>query len=243
MKTIKVLAVLAALGGVAGAGFVYSGAYDMAADEPHWPLTFKLIETMRERSIGVRAKSIEVPPLDDPRQVAEGAEHYAAMCSGCHLAPGMEDTEIRAGLYPQPPQLAEHKHGESHADMDMRAMAARQFWIIKHGIKLSAMPAWGATHSDEAIWGLVAFLQKLPGMTPKEYAALTGGESGGHEHGHGHQHGTAESDDGHAGHRHGDQLAAEPAPGGHVDAPGTSPNGHAEARKAEEPADGHDHAH
>lgn len=187
MKTLKILMTLALLAAIAGAGFIYSGTYNIAQDEPHWPLTFKLIEALRERSIDAHSSGIAVAKLDDPALIKEGGEHYAAMCSGCHLAPGMEDTEIRPGLYPQPPNLSEHEHGESHAGMDQTAMAARQFWIIKHGIKMTAMPAWGSTHDDPSIWGMVAFLQKLPGMSPEEYASLTGTETGhepaGHHHG------------------------------------------------------------
>ena len=41
--------------------------------------------------------------------------------------------------------------------------------MIKHGIKMSAMPAWGFSHDDATIWSMVAFLQKLPGMTPAQY--------------------------------------------------------------------------
>jgi len=192
MKTLKILIVLALVGAIAGAGVIYSGSYNIAADEPHWPVTYKLIETLRERSISAHAKGIEVPKLGEPKLISEGAQHYAAMCSGCHLAPGMEDTEIRPGLYPQPPNLAEHEHGESHGEADELTMAARQFWIIKHGIKMTAMPAWGTTHDDNAIWGMVAFLQKLPGMTPQEYSLLTGTEVEGNGQGH----------DGHDGHDH-----------------------------------------
>jgi mono/diheme cytochrome c family protein len=70
----------------------------------------------------------------------------------------MRDSEIRAGLYPQPPNL-------SQQPVDPR----EAFWVIKHGIKMSGMPAWGATHDDPTIWSMVAFLQKLPGMTPAQY--------------------------------------------------------------------------
>jgi len=44
--------------------------------------------------------------------------------------------------------------------------------VIKHGIKMSAMPAWGFSHDDATIWSMVAFLQKMPGMTPAEYRAI-----------------------------------------------------------------------
>ena len=48
----------------------------------------------------------------------------------------------------------------------------RAFWIIKHGIKMSAMPAWGKTLDDEAIWDVVAFVRKMPNLTPEDYRQL-----------------------------------------------------------------------
>ena len=182
MKILIILFALAVVGLAAAAGFVYSGVYDIGADAPHWPLTFDLVETLRERSVAARIEDIKPPDLNDPKLVADGAEHYSAMCTGCHLAPGMDDTELRKGLYPQPPKLADPWPADPRG----------QFWAIKHGIKLTAMPAWGATHDDNSIWGLVAFLQKLQGMTPAVYAAMTG-DAGGNEHAEQqHHHGDAE---------------------------------------------------
>lgn len=43
---------------------------------------------------------------------------------------------------------------------------------MKHGIGATGMPAWGATHSDELLWDIVAFLRKLPELTPDQYQAL-----------------------------------------------------------------------
>ena len=50
---------------------------------------------------------------------------------------------------------------------------AETFWIIKHGIKMTAMPAWGKTHDDRLIWDMVAFVRKLPGLSPAQYQAIT----------------------------------------------------------------------
>jgi mono/diheme cytochrome c family protein len=175
MKTITRLAIVLVVLIAAAVGFVYSGAYDIAADAPHAAVVSRLIETVRDRSIAAHAKDITVPKLDDPALVTEGAEHYAEMCTGCHLAPGMQDTEIRKGLYPQPPNLA----------VDGMDDPAEAFWVIKHGIKMTAMPAWGATHDDEKIWGMVAFLEKLPKLSPAEYARLTASAAADeHEHQH-----------------------------------------------------------
>jgi mono/diheme cytochrome c family protein len=173
--SITVLLIVSALIAAAIA-FVYAGVFNIAADAPHSPLTYTIMETVRSRSIATRARDIHPPVLNDAALIATGAEHYAAMCSGCHLAPDKKDSEIRAGLYPQPPDLTKHLH----------ASPAEAFWVIKHGIKMSGMPAWGKTHDDASIWGLVAFLQKLPELTAVQYQALakTEGEVH-HEHTHG----------------------------------------------------------
>ncbi len=181
--TLPLIVIAAAL--VVGLGFVYAGIFNVAADEPHWSLTHHLIEATRERSIAIRARDIEPIALDDPALLAMGAEHYAEMCTGCHLAPGMKDTEIRAGLYPQPPNLVEH--GAHRSD-------AETFWIIKHGLKMSGMPAWGVTHDDRSIWGMVAFLRQLPELDPEEYQAAVAASEG-HSHGGGETAGPTDAGD------------------------------------------------
>jgi cytochrome c553 len=147
-----------------GAGlFVESGVYDIGADDHHTQIVLGVIEQLRERSIGVRDRSIELRYVEDPERIAAGAQHYAALCAGCHLAPGVTKSEIRPGLYPHPPNLAQE---------DLRD-GRRAFWIIKHGIKMSAMPAWGKTLDDAAIWDLVSFVRKMPDMTPETYRQIS----------------------------------------------------------------------
>ncbi len=141
-----------------GVLYVGLGAYDVGADMPHWDVTRKLMETVRDRSIAVRAKSIEVPDLQDEQLVLKGAGQYAAMCVNCHLAPEQSDSEIRPGLYPKPPNLTEQR-------IDPKTV----FWVTKHGLKMSGMPAWGLGHDDATIWSIVAFVTKLPGLSAEHY--------------------------------------------------------------------------
>ena len=142
---------------------IYGGVYNIAADTPHTGPVFWLLDNLRQRSIAVRAEGIVVPPnLGDKGRIAAGAGLYIEMCASCHLGPGLERTEISQGLYPRAPELA----------TGVTISPAEEFWVIKHGIKMTAMPAWGATHNDTLIWDLVAFLQKLPKLTPAEYQAL-----------------------------------------------------------------------
>jgi mono/diheme cytochrome c family protein len=151
---------------------VYFGAYDIAADTPHSRPVYALLDQIRDRSIAVRSRGINPPAdLNAAARVSAGAGLYAEMCSSCHLGPGVERSELSQGLYPQAPELAKTQV----------LSAAEQFWIIKHGVKLSAMPAWGKTHADPLIWDMVAFVRRLPGMTSDQYRRLVASAPGDHD--------------------------------------------------------------
>ena len=157
------LAVTIALAVIGGLIFIYSGVFDIAASDPHWPITRWVFETARTRSIKAHAAGIQAPPgLDDPGKLLIGTEHFAAHCAVCHGAPGVPKGDIGRGLYPPPPDLAKAVPLYSPAEL---------FWILKHGIKMTGMPAW-SDHSDEELWATVALLEKLPGMSEQDYARL-----------------------------------------------------------------------
>jgi mono/diheme cytochrome c family protein len=142
---------------------IYGGLYNIAADVPHSQPVYWLLDTIRQRSVVARAGDIVVPnDLDNTNRISKGAGEYAEMCSGCHLAPGMKRTEISQGLYPRAPEL---RRGSDLTPAD-------QFWIVKHGVKMTGMPAWGITHDDELLWDVVAFVRKLPKLTPEQYETL-----------------------------------------------------------------------
>lgn len=176
MKTIKILFLLCAIGIVSAAGLIYSGLYPIGADVKHHAATYWLLETVRERSIKRVAVEINVPELNDPSLLLLGGADYNDMCVECHLKPGKTQSDMSIGLYPSPPNLSLNAAApqHDHADNDESPyVTQRQFWIIKHGIKASGMPAWGGTHDDERIWAMVAFLQKLPTLTPAQYQIIT----------------------------------------------------------------------
>jgi mono/diheme cytochrome c family protein len=157
--------VIGALALLIGAAVVaiYAGLYNIAADIPHTQPVYWLLDTIRQRSVIARARDIVVPnDLDDAKRISRGAGQYAEMCSGCHLAPGLKRTEISQGLYPRAPEL------RRKTDLT----PAERFWIVKHGVKMTGMPAWGVTHDDELLWDVVAFVRKLPEMTPEQYETM-----------------------------------------------------------------------
>ena len=80
---IAILACVAVLLGIVL--YVGAGGYDIGADTPHWEMTRKVMEIVRDRSIAVRADQIEVPDLQDGQLVLKGAGQYAA--NVCELPP------------------------------------------------------------------------------------------------------------------------------------------------------------
>lgn len=198
-STAIVALILLIIAGFTGI-FIYAGVYNIGADAPHSKFVYMTLDQLRERAIAHHSRDI-VPPADlnSPKRIAAGAGLYAEMCTGCHLGPGMEKSEMSQGLYPPAPELARPSNRS----------AAQRFWIIKHGVKLSAMPAWGKTHDDQLIWDMVAFIGTLPKLSPEQYKAaiasapedheemmeeMTGGHSpetgaeAEHEHQHEHEH-------------------------------------------------------
>ncbi len=220
-KTVLAVGTIAGLLAAGAAMAIYSGAYDVGADAPHTRPVYALLETARKRSVAVRAEDLQVPAdIGDPARVRQGAGNYNAMCTGCHLSPGANETELSIGLYPRPPNLSL-----------TRVRPAEAFWAIKHGIKASGMPAWGKSMDDEYIWNMAAFLQQLPELDQVRYEALVAA-SGGHSHG-----GGETGDNPHA--EAGEDHHEEAGPHAHAEntadkAPAGEPHAH---------ADGSQHVH
>lgn len=224
-KTLFILIGLSAVTVLGVGGFIWSGLYNIGADDPHTGPVYAVLETLRERSIEVRASKLEVPDLADPARIIQGAGNYNAMCKGCHLAPGMAETELSRGLYPAPPDLTKARVEEAEA-----------FWAIKHGIKASGMPAWGKSMGDKYIWNMAAFLQQLPSLTSEQYEKLVA-SSEGHSHGGGETHGHTPAEGTSDPHR--ESQAGDTSTGTHEHLPGTLPHEH----ESREPRPGNNHSH
>ncbi|MFZ2448235.1 MAG: cytochrome c [Syntrophobacteraceae bacterium] len=171
---------------IAAAGALWSGLYNMSALEPHWDITHEIIAIARDRSITVHSANVKVPPLDDPKLSTAGVSHYAEMCRVCHGAPGVPPEGLAHGLYPAPANLLSGHAQKRWKDNEL-------FWIVENGLKMTGMPAFGPTHNRDEMLGIVAFLKRLPGMTPEQYRVLaggtaTGGHGGGHDAPHSHPH-------------------------------------------------------
>lgn len=150
-----VLAITAALWVVA------TGAYNVAATESHWGITEWGLSTLQHKSVAARAEGLAVAIPVDATELDEGFEHFHSMCVECHGAPGFDRSESGQGLNPLPPRLEEEAHEWTDAEL---------FWIVKHGIRLAGMPAFGPTHTDEEIAAIVGFIRVMETLTEEEYA-------------------------------------------------------------------------
>lgn len=160
------LGVLVVLG-LAGLAVVYSGAYNVAASEDHASITRWAFDTTMHRSVRQRADDVPRAEAVTPAMLAAGAGEYKSMCQHCHGGPGVEREKWADGMRPRPPHLA-----EAAAEWQ----AGEVFWIAKHGIKMTGMPAFGPSHDDATLWGIAAFVKELPAMTPERYAQLGGNQ-------------------------------------------------------------------
>jgi mono/diheme cytochrome c family protein len=160
----------------AGLAWVYTGSYDVSATGGHGAAENWLLGTTMEKSVASRASAIAEPAAFTPADVAAGAVEFKAMCQQCHGGPGAERAEWASGMVPRAPDLA-----RSAAEWRPREI----FWIVKNGIKMTGMPAFGADHDDDALWSIAAFVKALPTMSASQYAEFKGehkleAEEGGH---------------------------------------------------------------
>jgi mono/diheme cytochrome c family protein len=177
MRTIVTLLVLAAVVVVGGMFYVHSGLYDVAANNGSRGFVDQIAHQMADSSVEHHAAGIQAPPLGDPAQMKVGADHYQEMCVTCHGAPGIKMSEIGAGLNPSPPNLIRSTRHMSPAEV---------YWVVKNGIRMTGMPAFGPTHDESTLWAITAFVKQLPTMTPQQYQALAPAHEEGEEHEHEH---------------------------------------------------------
>jgi mono/diheme cytochrome c family protein len=97
--------------------------------------------------------------------VMEGARLYRQMCSRCHGLPNESDNIYGRSFYPPAPHLPLQR--TSYSDTEM-------FWIVKHGVRNTAMPGWGNLLSDEGIWQVVTLIRKFDSLPDSVAAELRG---------------------------------------------------------------------
>ncbi len=160
-STVAATLVAGALG---AALFVWSGVYDISAIAQHTQPVHDLLERTMHRSVRRHARDVQAPDLRDAALVQRGALCYRDKCAQCHGAPGVGMGEIGRSMQPLPGPLI---------DAASHWKPREIYWITRHGIKMSGMPAWEYRLSDAELWAVVAFVLRLPDLSVEAYRALT----------------------------------------------------------------------
>jgi mono/diheme cytochrome c family protein len=130
----------------------------------HYQPVYSLLETTMRNSVRLRSRNIVPPPLDNPQLVQRGALCFRDKCVQCHGGPGVSQGDIGKSMQPLPGPLVDARQ---HWD------ARQLYWITRHGIRMSGMPAWEFRLSDQDLWAVVAFVQVLPDLSPQDFARAT----------------------------------------------------------------------
>ena len=93
--------------------------------------------------------------------LVSGAAIYKQMCARCHGNLGGRASVLGASFYPPAPQLSEQHTSYNQAEV---------FWIVKHGIRNTSMPAWRNLLSDEGLWQVSAFVERIGSLPPSAEA-------------------------------------------------------------------------
>jgi cytochrome c553 len=160
--------VILAVLGAAGALAVVAGIVPIAASAGHWPITRWLLSFAMQRAVATHSLGVTAPSLDEPWLVLKGGAHYESGCRPCHGSPELRAPRIAQGMTPYPPYLPPVVSDWAVDEL---------YYIVKHGVKFTGMPAWPAVRRDDEVWAMVAFLRRLPGLDALAYRRLVSGET------------------------------------------------------------------
>lgn len=162
VETAAILVILGAGGFLVAA----SGIIPIKASSGHWKITRWFLTFSMHRSFSTHSLGIEAPPLDDPALVLRGAGAYETNCRPCHGSPELRHPRVARRMLPEPPYLPE-KISEWEPE--------ELFSLVKHGVKLTGMPAWPTQKRDDEVWAMVAFLLAFEDLDAEGYRRLVYG--------------------------------------------------------------------
>jgi mono/diheme cytochrome c family protein len=150
-----------------GAVLTIVGFYQINLDALQEPGHLETILATRAKHILVHRSSsrdsIPLAPTDLQASIEEGDKLYGIECAMCHGADGHTPTDSGRWMYPRASDLTSPEV-QQYSDREL-------FWIVKNGIRLSGMPAFGKVESDEHIWHLAHYVRSLRGSAPPENGA------------------------------------------------------------------------
>ena len=165
LRVVLAIVMLATL----GMTVAWLGIINIGASTGHWAITDKVLHWSMRNAVRTQSALTVVEPALDPSGITSAAGHYAATCAFCHGAPGEPLAPSMQSATPPAPDLR-----ETAGEWNDRQL----HWIVKHGVKFTAMPAWPAQQRRDEVRRMAAFVRLLPDMSPARYRELAYGGPG-----------------------------------------------------------------
>jgi mono/diheme cytochrome c family protein len=155
-----------------GVGVFKLGMIPMNADVPPSGLETRFIPIAVHASVASHAEEQPNPVAATDENLIAGGEIYTELCARCHGLPGRGPSVLGASFYPPAPQFTVQPSSYSDGEL---------FWIVKHGIRNTGMPAWGRLLTDQDIWQVVALLRRLNSLPEAVETSLKEGHNEGNQ--------------------------------------------------------------
>jgi len=107
-----------------------------------------------------------VPITADETDYLEGARVYREDCAVCHSLPGVPQSAISKGLFPEAPQLFK---GKGVTDDE----PGETYWKVVNGIRLTGMPGFRQSLSERQAWEVTLLLVHADALPASVQSVLT----------------------------------------------------------------------
>lgn len=146
--------------------YLVSGYAPVAATDAPFPFEEKIaMKALHAKADREMPKSAPMPA--DENTLAAGARVYRDNCAVCHGLPNQPEPIIAKGMFPHAPQVL------MKDDMVIDDPPGETYWKAKNGIRLTGMPGFGASLSDEQLWQVSLMLADADKLPPSVQQALS----------------------------------------------------------------------
>ena len=138
--------------------YLRSGSAPVAASDPMLPFEKDLAHGALHARIAKEAPQRDVATFST-EDLVSGADVFQKNCAFCHGLPQQPASAASKGMFPRAPQLF------TADDTVTDDPVGVTYWKVKNGIRLSGMPGFTSSLTEQQIWqvsALVARADKLP---------------------------------------------------------------------------------
>lgn len=137
--------------------------FDTSASTPHSTLFARAMHLTMANSVRRRSAGLETPGAARAASLVRGAQAYQRDCAACHGGPGAARAHWASAMLPTPPFLLDTRTRWTHDQL---------YKLIRDGVKMSGMPAWGEVEDPQTISDLTLFVERLRDVRPDQFARI-----------------------------------------------------------------------